>query len=88
VSKPRDLHDLWHLTSHKGIERRLLAGAIGQKLDFRGKPFKDIAAAVGNKEARLKALWASRLNYQMITLPELVDVFRAVLRTLHHADLP
>jgi len=59
-----------------------------QKLEFRGKPFEDIAGAIRKKEARLKALWAGRLAYQMTSLPEFEEVFRAVLRTLRQADLP
>jgi len=59
-----------------------------QKLAFRGKPSDGIADAIRNKEARLKALWSARLAYQMTTLPEFDDVFRAVQRTLRQADLP
>jgi hypothetical protein len=40
------------------------------------------------KEARLKALWDSRLGYQMATLPQFDEVFRAVQRTLRQAELP
>jgi hypothetical protein len=57
-------------------------------LEFRGKPCAGIADAIRNKEARLKALWSNRLAYQMTSLPEFDDVFRAVLRTLRQADLP
>ena len=59
-----------------------------QKLEFRGKPFKGIAAAIRKKEARLKALWSSRLGYQMTMLPEFDEVVRAVVRTLRQAGLP
>jgi hypothetical protein len=59
-----------------------------QKLVFRGKPFAGIADAIRNKEARLKALWSKRLAYQMASLPEFDDVFRAVQRTLRQANLP
>lgn len=87
-NEPRDLYDLWHLTSHAGINLEVLADAMRQKLEFRGKPFEGIAAAIRNKEARLKALWSGRLAYQMVTLPEFDDVFRAVQRTLRQANLP
>ncbi len=87
-NEPRDLYDLWHLTSGEGIELGALADAMRQKLEFRGKPFKGIGEAIRNKEARLKALWSGRLAYQMTTLPEFDDVFRAVQRTLRQADLP
>jgi uncharacterized protein len=87
-NEPRDLYDLWHLTSHEGIRLGMLADAIRQKLEFRGKLFGGIADAIRNKEARLKALWTGRLNYQMMMLPEFDDVFRAVQRTLRQASLP
>jgi hypothetical protein len=87
-NEPRDLYDLWHLTSSEGIELGALADAMRQKLEFRGRPFEGIADAIRNKEARLKALWSGRLAYQLTTLPEFADVFRAVQRTLRQADLP
>jgi len=58
-----------------------------QKLEFRGKPCEGIAEAIRNKEARLRTLWSNRLGYQMTTLPEFDEVFRAVQRTLRQADL-
>jgi uncharacterized protein len=86
-NEPRDLYDLWHLTSNEGIELGVLAAAMRQKLDFRGKAFEGIAETIRKKEGRLKALWSSRLGYQMTTLPEFDEVFRAVQRTLRQADL-
>jgi predicted nucleotidyltransferase component of viral defense system len=86
-NEPRDLYDLWHLTSNEGIELGALASAMRQKLEFRGKPCQGIAEAIRNKEARLRTLWSNRLGYQMTTLPEFDEVFRAVQRTLRQADL-
>jgi len=65
-----------------------LTDAISQKLDFRGKPCNDLKAAILQKEARLKALWSRRLAYQMPNLPKYEEVFRAIRRTLRHANLP
>jgi hypothetical protein len=87
-NEPRDLFDLWHLTSGEGLDLGPLAGAMRQKLEFRGKPCEGITDAIRNKEARLKALWSRRLAYQMTILPEFDEVFRAVQRTLRQADLP
>src|SRR5580658_17888 len=86
-NEPRDLYDLWHLTSNEGIELGALAGAMRRKLEFRGKPCEGIAEAIRNKEARLRTLWSNRLGYQMTMLPEFDEVFRAVQRTLRQADL-
>ena len=87
-NEPRDLYDLWHLTSSEGIELAPLADGMRRKAEFRGKPCEGLADAIRNKEARLKALWSGRLAYQMATLPEFDEVFRVVQRTLRQADLP
>jgi predicted nucleotidyltransferase component of viral defense system len=87
-NEPRDLYDLWHLTSNEGIALGALGDAMRQKLEFRGKPCEGLAEAIRAKETRLKALWGSRLGYQMATLPEFDAVFRAVQRTLRLAELP
>ncbi len=87
-NEPRDLYDLWHLTSNVGIELGALADGMRHKLEFRGRPCKGLAEAIRVKEARLKALWDNRLGYQMAALPGFDEVFRAVQRTLRQAELP
>jgi predicted nucleotidyltransferase component of viral defense system len=87
-NEPRDLYDLWHLTSNQGIQLDRLTGAICQKIQFRSKECKGLEAAILQKEARLKALWSGRLAYQMTKLPQFDDVFRAIRRTLRQANLP
>jgi predicted nucleotidyltransferase component of viral defense system len=87
-NEPRDLYDLWHLTTNAGIELASQADAIRKKLEFRAKPFEGIADAIQKKEARLKALWSGRLANQMSMLPEFDEVFRVLRRTLRQADLP
>jgi len=87
-NEPRDLYDLWYLTSNEGVELGALVDAVRQKLEFRGRPVEGIAEAIREKEARLRALWSNRLAYQMTILPEFDEVFRAVQRTLRQADLP
>jgi predicted nucleotidyltransferase component of viral defense system len=87
-SEPRDLYDLWYLTSKVGMELSSLVIAIQDKLAFRDKPATGLADAIQKKEARLKALWSGRLAYQMTALPEFDTVFREVRRALRQADLP
>jgi predicted nucleotidyltransferase component of viral defense system len=87
-NEPRDLYDLWQLTSNEGIELGSLADAMRVKLEFRGKPCEGLAEAIRTKESRLRALWDKRLGYQMAVLPAFEEVFRAVQRTLRQADLP
>lgn len=87
-NEPRDLYDLWRLTSGESVDLAPLANGMRAKLEFRGKPFEGIADAIRNKEARLRALWMKRLAAQMAALPEFDEVFRAVQRTLRQAELP
>jgi predicted nucleotidyltransferase component of viral defense system len=87
-NEPRDLFDLWHLTSNAGIDLASQADAIRKKLAFRKSPLEGIAVAIQKKEARLKALWSTRLDNQMSRLPKFDDVFRALRRTLRQAALP
>jgi predicted nucleotidyltransferase component of viral defense system len=87
-NEPRDLYDLWHLTSNEGIDLGALADGMRQKVEIRGKPCEGLAEAIRAKEARLKGLWDIRLGYQMAALPGFDEVFRAVQRTLRQASLP
>ena len=87
-NEPRDLFDLWYLTSNECIHLDHLTDAIRQKLEFKKKACDALEAAIIQKEARLKALWSKRLAYQMSTLPAFDEVFRAVRRALRHANLP
>jgi predicted nucleotidyltransferase component of viral defense system len=87
-NEPRDLYDLWHLTSNAGVAVDHLKDAIWAKLEFRGQPCKGLEDAIRRKEARLKALWSGRLAYQMTKLPKFDEVFRAVRRALRQAHLP
>ena len=87
-NEPRDLYDLWYLTSNEGIELDHVTDAICRKLEFRGTDCEGIENAILRKEARLKALWSARLAYQMSHLPPFEEVFRAVRRTLIQANLP
>jgi len=87
-NEPRDLYDLWYLTTDAGIGISIVADAIRQKLAFRNKPFEGLEKAIAAKGARLKALWSKRLAYQMINLPEFDAVFRSVRRSIRQAKLP
>ena len=87
-NEPRDLYDLWYLTSDGGIAMDHLIPAICEKLEFRGKSCQGLQPAIAQKEARLEALWTRRLAHQMVSLPPFEQVFRALRRTLRQADLP
>jgi len=81
-------YDLWYLTSDGGVEMDHWIPAIREKLEFRGQPCRGLQPALARKEARLGALWTTRLAPQMVSLPPFGQVFRALRRTLPQADLP
>lgn len=85
-NEPRDLYDLWFLTTRAGIEVGDLNEAIGEKLRFRKKENAGVEDRIIAKEARLKTLWNSRLGHQMESLPEFDEVFRAVRRELRRGN--
>jgi predicted nucleotidyltransferase component of viral defense system len=87
-NEPRDLYDLWFLTTRAGIEIAYLIAAITDKLRFREKEIAGLEDRIVAKEARLRSLWSSRLGHQMEALPSYDEVFRAIRRELRHANLP
>ncbi len=76
----------WGLTPCAGIEIEDLVGAIDEKLHFREKEMTGLEGRVAAKEARLKALWNSRLRHQTEALPEFDEVFRTVRRELRRGN--
>jgi hypothetical protein len=77
-NEPRDLF----LTSHAGVDIDHLIGAITEKLRFREKDIAGVEDCILAKEARLMALWNTRLGHQMEALPQYDEVFRTVRREL------
>jgi hypothetical protein len=55
-NEPRDLYDLWFLTTRAGIEIGDLIGAIAEKLRFREKEIAGLEDRIIAKEARLRTL--------------------------------
>lgn len=87
-TEPRDLFDLWHLTtSSKRVDLADLQEGVKQKITFRGKALDDVRGEFDKKEARLKRTWDTRLSPQMSTLPEFDGVYRAVKRELRRAAI-
>jgi len=84
-NEPRDLYDLWHLTTNGLANPADLIEAANLKMNFRGKEMSDSKENFIRKEAMLKKLWQTRLSSQMSDLPEFDRVFRAILRELRKA---
>jgi len=84
-NEPRDLYDLWHLTSNHYVDITEIVGAIGEKLTFRNRSSDTVGEEFSRKEARLKKLWSERLSTQVAILPEFDQVYRSVKRELRQA---
>lgn len=86
-NEPRDLYDIWYLSSIYHVNLAELVEAVEQKWKFRGKKLTDAGKEFLHKEARLKKLWELRLSSQMTILPEFAQVYRVVQRELRQAGL-
>jgi predicted nucleotidyltransferase component of viral defense system len=86
-NEPRDLYDIWFLTSSGHADLRDLTHAIEKKWEFRGRKPSDAREALESKEARYKKLWDMRLSAQMAELPEYAEVFRSVRRAFREAEI-
>lgn len=86
-NEPRDLYDLWYLTSGNHVDLPTLVNEIDSKLEFRGRSREGMGEAFEKKEARYEKLWSTRLGSQMAELPPFKNVFRSVRRSLRAAGL-
>ncbi len=84
-NEPRDLYDLWYLTSGGYADLAMLSTEVESKLEFRGRASQGLGDELAKKEARLKKLWEVRLGAQMAALPPFEEVFRSVRRSMRAA---
>ena len=84
-NEPRDLYDLWYLSTNKHVDLADLSEAVDLKMKFRKKELSDVKDGLIRKEARLKKLWNVRLATQMALLPEFDEAYRSLVRELRHA---
>jgi hypothetical protein len=81
-NEPRDLYDLWFLTSGGHVNLSDLMDPVARKLEFRGLTLAQVGKEFVAKEARYEKLWQVRLAAQMTELPEYGAVYREVRRAL------
>jgi len=86
-NEPRDLYDVWYLTSEDHVDLAMLTCAIDSKLEFRGRSRDTMSEEFKKKEARYEKLWSPRLGSQLAVLPPFDDVFRSVRSSLRAAEL-
>jgi predicted nucleotidyltransferase component of viral defense system len=53
-NEPRDLYDIWYLTSNQYVDITELIEAVEEKLEFRGKKLTDVREEFLRKETRFK----------------------------------
>lgn len=86
-NEPRDLYDIWYLTSNQYVDITELIEAVEEKLEFRGKKLTDVGEEFLRKETRFKKLWKIRLSSQMTSIPEFGQAYRVVHREFRQAGL-
>jgi predicted nucleotidyltransferase component of viral defense system len=86
-NEPRDLYDLWYLTTEARVDLAMLAHELDSKLEFRGRSREGMEEELARKEARYRKLWSLRLDAQMAQLPAFEEVYRSVCRTLRAAGV-
>lgn len=86
-NEPRDLYDVWYLTTEGHVDLDMLLPEIDSKLEFRGRTRDGLGEVLVRKEKRYKKLWAARLAAQMAELPPFDQVYRAVSRAMRAAGL-
>jgi hypothetical protein len=70
------------------MDQSHLVPAIIAKFAFRNVKAAGIQEAIVKKEARLKALWSTRLANQMSEQPPCDQAFREFCRARRNSDLP
>ena len=86
-NEPRDLYDLWYLTSGEHVDLATLAQELDRKLQSRDRTRAGMSDELAKKEARYRKLWSARLGVQMAELPPFDDVYRSVCRALRAAGV-
>ncbi len=86
-NEPRDLYDVWYLTSEGHVNLADLIPELERKLEFRGRCRAGLGDALARKEKRFRKLWEIRLAAQMADLPRFEEVYRSVRRSLRAAGL-
>ena len=86
-NEPRDLYDIWYLTSEGHVDLGMLTPELESKLAFRGRTRDGLGQELTHKKKRYNKLWSARLGAQMAELPPFDDVYRAVSRSMRAAGL-
>ena len=86
-NEPRDLYDIWCLTSERHVDLAMLTAEVESKLEFRGRTGERLGDELAKKGKRYQKLWEMRLGAQMANLPPFEEVYRSVRRSMRAAGL-
>lgn len=86
-TQPRDLYDLWYMSTEEHIDVANLAKALAQKLDFRQRSADGLVDVLKNKKNTLERTWETRLAPQMAEIPAFDTVFRETERLIRQSKV-
>lgn len=81
-NEPRDVYDLWYLTSNQCLEYEHLGPGIKEKGLHKGIKSFNIIEAFERKEVNYKRLWLTRLEQHIIDLPHFEKIYRELKKYL------
>jgi len=81
-NEPRDVYDLWYLTSTQCVEFEGLGSQIREKGSYKGVGSFDIIRVLNDKERNYKNLWTVRLEKHMVDLPHFDKAYRELKKVL------
>ncbi|MFH1075068.1 MAG: nucleotidyl transferase AbiEii/AbiGii toxin family protein, partial [Candidatus Firestonebacteria bacterium] len=81
-NEPRDVYDLWYLSSNQCLDFKHLASEIKTKGIAKDSKYLDIINALNTKRKNFESLWKTRLQDQMTDLPHFDKVYRELTREL------
>ena len=81
-NEPRDVYDLWYLTSNECFEYVYLSKGIREKGTYKNITSFNILKALAIKARNYKSLWQARLDKHVVGLPSFEKAFRDLKRHL------
>ncbi|MBE0432307.1 nucleotidyl transferase AbiEii/AbiGii toxin family protein [candidate division WOR-3 bacterium] len=81
-NEPRDIHDLWYLTSNKCCEYDTLGRCVSEKGIYHHLTDFALLNMLDAKESNYQTLWQNRLDHHVVDLPPFEGVYRQLKRNL------
>jgi len=81
-NEPRDVYDLWYLTSNRCCEYDNLGRYIKEKGIYKSRTDFDILNILDAKKRNYMTLWQNRLDNHVVDLPPFERVYRELKRNL------